>query len=124
MEMSVARPSQKQRRAAAPARAAVAIPRRVWKLEDAKARFSEVVKLALSEGPQRVTRRGRPAVLVVADSDDGGQASLDAPGNWVAELREGISGDIDIMALIGPREKHDRGSRRDPFAKLLRGRRR
>ena len=37
-----------------------------WKLEDAKARFSEVVRRAHSEGPQRVTVRGRDAVVVVA----------------------------------------------------------
>jgi antitoxin Phd len=34
-------------------------PARGWKLEDAKARFSELVRLARSEGPQRVTVRGR-----------------------------------------------------------------
>jgi len=101
------------------------VPRRVWKLEDAKARFSEVVNLAISEGPQRVTRRGRPAVLVVADSAGSSGTLGDAPAsNWVAELREGFSGNIDIMALIGPREKHDRSTRQNPFAKLLRGRRR
>lgn len=38
----------------------------VWKLEDAKARFSELVRRAGSEGPQRVTVRGRDAVVVVA----------------------------------------------------------
>ena len=32
---------------------------RGWKLEDAKARFSEVVRRAQSEGPQRITVRGR-----------------------------------------------------------------
>ncbi len=37
-----------------------------WKLEDAKARFSEVVRLARSEGPQRVTVRGRDAVVVMS----------------------------------------------------------
>ena len=37
-----------------------------WKLEDAKARFSEVVRRAKSEGPQRVSVRGRDAVVVVA----------------------------------------------------------
>jgi len=36
-----------------------------WKLEDAKARFSEVVRRARSEGPQRVTLRGKPAVVVI-----------------------------------------------------------
>ncbi|MDP1631506.1 MAG: type II toxin-antitoxin system Phd/YefM family antitoxin [Caulobacter sp.] len=38
---------------------------RTWKLEDAKARFSEVVRRARSEGPQRVTVRGEPAVVVI-----------------------------------------------------------
>ena len=37
-----------------------------WKLEDAKARLSELVRRARSEGPQRVTVRGRDAVVVVA----------------------------------------------------------
>lgn len=37
-----------------------------WKLEEAKARFSEVVRLAREEGPQRVTYRGTDAVVVIA----------------------------------------------------------
>ena len=37
-----------------------------WKLEDAKARFSEVVRRACSEGPQRVTVRGKDAVVIIA----------------------------------------------------------
>jgi prevent-host-death family protein len=36
-----------------------------WQLQDAKARFSEVFRRARSEGPQRVTRHGREAVVVV-----------------------------------------------------------
>lgn len=37
-----------------------------WKLEDAKARFSEVVRKAQTEGVQRVTVRGREAVAVIS----------------------------------------------------------
>lgn len=37
-----------------------------WTLSGAKARFSEVVERALSEGPQTVTRNGRDAVVVVS----------------------------------------------------------
>ena len=37
-----------------------------WKLEDAKARFSEVVRRARSDGPQRVTVRGKDAVVVIS----------------------------------------------------------
>ena len=37
-----------------------------WPLHDAKNRFSAVVDAALAGDPQRVTRRGRPAVVVLA----------------------------------------------------------
>lgn len=40
-----------------------------WKLEDAKARFSEVVRLAESGVPQHVTVRGRPAAVILAAAD-------------------------------------------------------
>ena len=40
-----------------------------WKLEDAKNRFSEVVRLALSDQPQRVTRNGRDAVVVISAAE-------------------------------------------------------
>lgn len=36
-----------------------------WQLQDAKARFSEVFRLARDRGPQRITRHGREAVVVV-----------------------------------------------------------
>lgn len=35
-----------------------------WRLADAKNRFSEVVRLAISQGPQIVTRRGDSVVVV------------------------------------------------------------
>lgn len=37
-----------------------------WQLQEAKNRLSEVVGLALSEGPQTITKHGRPTVVVVA----------------------------------------------------------
>ena len=40
-----------------------------WKLEDAKNRFSEVVRRAESEGPQLVTRHGREAAVVLSTED-------------------------------------------------------
>jgi prevent-host-death family protein len=36
-----------------------------WRLQDAKARLSEVVRQARERGPQRVTLHGRDAVVVV-----------------------------------------------------------
>jgi prevent-host-death family protein len=40
--------------------------RKIWPLQDAKARFSELVRRARSEGPQRVTVHGRDEVVVVS----------------------------------------------------------
>lgn len=37
-----------------------------WSLQDAKNRFSAVVDAALAGVPQLVTRRGKPAVVVLA----------------------------------------------------------
>jgi prevent-host-death family protein len=42
-----------------------------WRLQDAKARFSEVVREAQQRGPQRVTLHGKDAVVIVgADEFD------------------------------------------------------
>jgi len=40
--------------------------RGLWALQDAKARFSEVVRKAKTEGPQRITVHGREEVIVVS----------------------------------------------------------
>jgi prevent-host-death family protein len=37
-----------------------------WKLQDAKARFSELVQRALDEGPQTVSRHGKDVVVVIS----------------------------------------------------------
>jgi antitoxin Phd len=42
---------------------------RRWKLEDAKARFSELVRRAENEGPQAVTVRGREAAVLISARD-------------------------------------------------------
>ena len=38
----------------------------MWSLQDAKNKFSAVVDAALSGKPQEVSRRGRPAVVVIS----------------------------------------------------------
>ncbi len=40
-------------------------PRPTWRLEEAKARFSEVVRRAHDQGPQYVTVRGKKAVAII-----------------------------------------------------------
>ena len=58
-----------------------------WQLVEAKNRFSEVVRRALDEGPQRITRRGE-AVIVIAEDE-------------YRRLSKGRSGLIDYL-LEGP----------------------
>ncbi|HRE60085.1 MAG TPA: type II toxin-antitoxin system Phd/YefM family antitoxin [Micropepsaceae bacterium] len=41
-----------------------------WQLADAKNKLSEVVRLALEKGPQRITRRGEAVVVVSAREFD------------------------------------------------------
>ena len=40
-----------------------------WQLQDAKARLSEVVKLAQQEGPQAITVHGKPAAVLLSPAD-------------------------------------------------------
>ena len=40
-----------------------------WSLQDARNRFSALVNAALAGEPQRVTRRGQPAVVVLATKE-------------------------------------------------------
>lgn len=40
--------------------------KRVWQLQEAKNKFSEVVEEALSQGPQVVTRRGVETVIILS----------------------------------------------------------
>lgn len=56
-----------------------------WLLQDAKARFSELVRRVHSEGPQHVTVHGRDEVVVISaddfrrlQGDRTGQALIDA----------------------------------------------
>ena len=39
--------------------------RSVWQLQDAKAKFSEVFRLARTEGPQLITRQGKDGVVML-----------------------------------------------------------
>lgn len=58
--------SKPKQRAARPTRASRRAP---WKLEEAKARFSELVRAARAEGPQHVTVYGKDAVVVLSAED-------------------------------------------------------
>lgn len=40
-----------------------------WQLQEAKARLSELVKMAATKGPQEITVRGEPAAVVLSRAD-------------------------------------------------------
>jgi len=40
-----------------------------WQLQTAKARFSEIFRLARSEGPQVITRQGKDAVVMLSEDE-------------------------------------------------------
>jgi prevent-host-death family protein len=42
---------------------------KVWPVQDAKARFSELLETCLKEGPQLVTKRGEDSAVLVPFSD-------------------------------------------------------
>jgi len=63
-----------------------------WKLQDAKARFSELVERTLAQGPQIVTRHGESVVVVV-------------PYRQFVEATGG--GDFKAFLLSAPLEKLD-----------------
>jgi prevent-host-death family protein len=54
------------RRPGSPARTTLKSAPGYWLLQDAKARFSELVRKVRSEGPQHVTVHGRDEVVVIA----------------------------------------------------------
>jgi prevent-host-death family protein len=67
-----------------------------WKLEDAKARFSEVVRRAHVEGPQAVTVRGRRAVVVL-DADEYERLAAPEPAVPLVSFLESLDmGDLDL----------------------------
>jgi prevent-host-death family protein len=41
----------------------------IWQLHEAKARFGEVIRRAVDEGPQCVSIRGEPAAVVLSERD-------------------------------------------------------
>jgi prevent-host-death family protein len=61
----------------------------IWKLEDAKARFSEVVRRARNEGPQHVTVRGKDSVVVIS-SEELERLSKPAPKTSLIDFMEGL----------------------------------
>ena len=81
--------------------------RRVWTVAEAKAKLSEVLRLAESEGPQRIGTR-KPFIVVPAASWDAKEARDRHLGRWLLEnVPRGLNWEI-------PRDR--RSERAVPFS--------
>ncbi len=69
---------------------------RTWSLQEAKAKFSEVVRLAQSEGPQTVTVHGKPAVVIEAVADKVVAGEELTGRDFVQALGTGHKFDLDL----------------------------
>lgn len=65
-----------------------------WKLQDAKAKLSEVVKDATTDGPQMITLRGQPVVVVI--SIDAFDKLMHPKPTFVAFMRQSPLAQVQI----------------------------
>ena len=70
---------------------------REWKLQDAKNQFNAVVDAAIGGEPQHVTRRGKPAVVIV---DSGSYRHM-------CQMAAGIVPNFDEIASSAPLDEAD-----------------
>jgi len=71
-------------------------PLKVWKLQDAKAHFSQVVREAQQQGPQRVTVHGKDAVVILSAGDYARFAPAAAQPSLHALLSQSPLRDLDF----------------------------
>lgn len=74
-----------------------------WALQDAKNRFSEVVRSAVTEGPQTVTVRGQRTAVVVSAQDY--DAMKGTRANFIEDLLAGPEWDDDFHDVVNSRSK-------------------
>ena len=67
-----------------------------WKLQDAKARFSELIREVQQRGPQRVTVHGKDAVVVVSAEEYARLAPVAAQPSLHALLSRSPLRDLDF----------------------------
>jgi prevent-host-death family protein len=85
----------------------VAPPAAFWRLQDAKARFSDLVRRARSEGPQHVTVHGREEVVVIA-AEEFHRLTGDVTGaNLIAALQASPWREVEIEPRRGPAPVRD-----------------
>ena len=78
-----------------------------WLLQDAKARFSELVRRVRSDGPQRVTVHGRDEVVVVS-AEEFSRLTGDQTGEaLIAAMQSSPARDVDLAPGRAPMPVRD-----------------
>jgi antitoxin Phd len=83
-------------------------PMRTWPVQDAKARFSEMLETCLREGPQLVTRRGADAAVLVSATEWQRLKRVARPTLKELLLAEEPRGELNIPARGGRRRRRPR----------------
>jgi antitoxin Phd len=78
-------------------------PMKVWPIQEAKAKFAEIVRLAANEGPQIVSHRGVETAVMVSMEDFRRIQASKTPERDV--LLEGPTLDDDIVDFINERSR-------------------
>lgn len=69
---------------------------KTWPLQEAKAKFSELVRRAQTDGPQTVTVHGEPAVVITKAPTLPKDVSKLTGADFLAAMRKGPLFDFDI----------------------------
>lgn len=68
-----------------------------WQVQTAKARFSELFRLARTKGPQKITRQGREGVVMIAEEEyEQLAAKSRQPKSLVQFFRESPLAGVDL----------------------------
>jgi prevent-host-death family protein len=78
-----------------------------WALQDAKARFSELVRRAQAEGPQLVTVHGREEVVVLSVEDFARLRGESTGEALIAAMRDSPIPEIDLAPARLPMPVRD-----------------
>jgi prevent-host-death family protein len=81
-----------------------------WHLQDAKNHLSKVVRKALTEGPQTITLRGHPAVVVVSKAEYDRSRPTSAPDkpNFIEHLLSGPEWPDEMIEAVNRRSHTSR----------------
>jgi antitoxin Phd len=84
-----------------------------WPVQDAKARFSEMLETCLKEGPQMITQRGADAAVLVSVKEWQSLKRSAKPTLKELLLANGARGELDALERGGRRRRAPLQSRQD-----------